>query len=97
MAFWGCSIGGRVGILGELVQNQQVVEFASMEFSVNFVRCVGWERICGLDCISTFPFCLACLFACMCVQVFFHGSNSHHSPSTLTINGIPCCTNGAPR
>ena len=41
----GAVVGGRVGILHEEAQNQQVVEFGALEFSVNFPQSMGWNCV----------------------------------------------------
>ena len=45
MALWGYTVGGRVGIVHEVLCNQQIAEYAALEYAVNFVSALGWDRV----------------------------------------------------
>ena len=45
MALWGYTVGGRAGVVHEVLCNQQIAEFAALEYAVNFVSASGWDRV----------------------------------------------------
>ena len=45
MALWGYTVGGRVGVVHEVLCNQQIAEYAALEYIVNFVSSFGWDRV----------------------------------------------------
>ena len=45
MALWGYTMGGRSGIVHEVLCNQQIAEFAALEYAVHFVSALGWDRV----------------------------------------------------
>ena len=45
MALWGYTMGGRAGIVHEVLCNQQIAEFAALEYAVHFVSALGWDRV----------------------------------------------------
>ena len=45
MALLGYTVGGRVGVVHEVLCNQQIAEYAALEYAVNFVSALGWDRV----------------------------------------------------
>ena len=45
MALWGCTVGGRAGVVHEMLCHQQIAEFAALEYAVLFVSALGWDRV----------------------------------------------------
>ena len=45
MALWGYTVGGRAWVVHEVLCNQQIAEFAALEYAVNFVSALGWDRV----------------------------------------------------
>ena len=45
MALRGCTVGARVGVVHEVLCNQQIAEYVPLEYTVNFVSSLGLERV----------------------------------------------------
>ena len=45
MALWGYTMEGRSGIVHEVLCNQQIAEFAALEYAVHFVSALRWDRV----------------------------------------------------
>ena len=45
MALWGYTVGGRAGVVHEMLCNQQIAEFAALEYAVHFVSALGWDTV----------------------------------------------------
>ena len=45
MALWGYTVGGQAGVVHEMLCNQQIAEFAALEYAVHFVSALGWDRV----------------------------------------------------
>ena len=45
MALWGYTVGGRVGVVHEVLCNQQIAEYAALEYTMNFISSLGSDRV----------------------------------------------------
>ena len=45
MALWGYTVGGRAGAVYEMLCNEQIAEFAALEYAVHFVSALGWDTV----------------------------------------------------
>ena len=41
MALWGYTVGERVGVVHEVLCNQQIAEYVALEYAVNFISAFG--------------------------------------------------------